>query len=193
MGTKKRIAQSFLLCSKCRQNLGLESRLWVGYKDHIREEDRLWYPEKSLQALVLCRLHDLLQSSLASTRMAPRSFHSSGAKFHSQEMLVTAPGCSILPQNICFQLLMVSLGTLHWSMVTRSLTIKLKPSSRKKTAFSTNGDVSTVGYHVEEGKLIHSYLLVQSSSPSGWRNSTWNQIHWNCFPRPRLRTQTRSA
>ena len=37
----------------------------------------------------------------------------------------------------------------------------------KKTAFSTNGDGTTGGYHVEECKLIHSYLLVQSSSLSG--------------------------
>ena len=42
----------------------------------------------------------------------------------------------------------------------------------KKTAFSTNGAGSTGSYHVEECKLIHSYLLVQSSSPSGSRNST---------------------
>ena len=34
----------------------------------------------------------------------------------------------------------------------------------KKTAFSINGAGSTGGYHVEECKLIHSYLLVQSSS-----------------------------
>ena len=42
----------------------------------------------------------------------------------------------------------------------------------KKTAFSTNGAGLTGGYHVEECKLIHSYLLVQSSSLSGSRNST---------------------
>jgi hypothetical protein len=40
-----------------------------------------------------------------------------------------------------------------------------------KTAFSTNGAGSTGSYHVES-KLIHSYLLVQSSSLSGSRNST---------------------
>jgi hypothetical protein len=39
-----------------------------------------------------------------------------------------------------------------------------KPSGGKKTAFSTNGASSTGGYHVEECELIHSYLLVQSSS-----------------------------
>ena len=42
----------------------------------------------------------------------------------------------------------------------------------KKTAFSTNGTVRTGGYHVEEFDLIHSYLLVQSSSLSGSRTST---------------------
>jgi hypothetical protein len=47
-----------------------------------------------------------------------------------------------------------------------------KPSSGKKTAFSTNGAVSTGGYHVEERESIHSYLFVQRSSLSGSRNST---------------------
>jgi hypothetical protein len=42
----------------------------------------------------------------------------------------------------------------------------------KKIAFSTNGADSIAGYHVEECKLIHSYLLVQSSSLSGSRNAT---------------------
>ena len=42
----------------------------------------------------------------------------------------------------------------------------------KKTAFSTNGAGTTGGYHVEEGELIHSYLLLQSSSLSGSKNST---------------------
>ena len=42
----------------------------------------------------------------------------------------------------------------------------------KKTAFSTDGASSTGGQHVEEYILIHSYLLVQSSSPSGSRTST---------------------
>jgi hypothetical protein len=43
-----------------------------------------------------------------------------------------------------------------------------------KKAFSTNGAGSTVSYHVEECKSIHSYLLVQSSSSSssGSRTST---------------------
>jgi hypothetical protein len=42
---------------------------------------------------------------------------------------------------------------------------ELKPSNGKtKTAFSTNGAGTTGGYHVEECKLIHSYLLVQNSS-----------------------------
>jgi hypothetical protein len=52
------------------------------------------------------------------------------------------------------------------------LTKEQKPSSGKKTAFSTNGAGSTGGHHVEEWELIHSYLLVQSSSLSGSRNST---------------------
>jgi hypothetical protein len=42
----------------------------------------------------------------------------------------------------------------------------------KKTTFSTNGAVSTVSQLVEECKLIHSYLPVQSSSPTGSRSST---------------------
>jgi hypothetical protein len=47
-----------------------------------------------------------------------------------------------------------------------------KPSSGKKIAFSKNGAGSTVGHHIEEWELIHSYLLVQSSNPSGSRTST---------------------
>jgi hypothetical protein len=47
------------------------------------------------------------------------------------------------------------------------LTKELKPSSRKKTAFSTNGAGSPGGQQVEECKLIHSYFLDQSSIPSG--------------------------
>jgi hypothetical protein len=43
---------------------------------------------------------------------------------------------------------------------------------KKKTAFSTNGAGSTGGYQVEECKFFHFYLLVQSSSLSGSRNST---------------------
>ena len=42
----------------------------------------------------------------------------------------------------------------------------------KKTAFSTNGPGTTGGYHVEECKLIHFYLLVLRSNLSGLRNST---------------------
>jgi hypothetical protein len=49
---------------------------------------------------------------------------------------------------------------------------ELKTPSGKKTAFSTNGAGSTGGWHVEECKSIHSYLLVQSSSPSESRTST---------------------
>jgi hypothetical protein len=47
----------------------------------------------------------------------------------------------------------------------------------KKTAFSTNGAGTTGGYRVEECKLIHSYLLVQSSSLSGSKTSTQDQRH----------------
>jgi hypothetical protein len=42
---------------------------------------------------------------------------------------------------------------------------------KKKTAFSTNGAALTGDQHVE-CKLIHSYLLVESSSPSESRTST---------------------
>jgi hypothetical protein len=38
-----------------------------------------------------------------------------------------------------------------------------KKKVEKKTAFSTNGAGSTDSQHVEEYKLIHSYLSVQSS------------------------------
>ena len=41
-----------------------------------------------------------------------------------------------------------------------------------KKTFSTNGAGTTGGYHVEEFKLILSYLLVQSSNLSGSKNST---------------------
>ena len=49
---------------------------------------------------------------------------------------------------------------------------ELKPSSGKKTEFSTNGAGTTGSYHVEECKLIHSYLLILRSNLSGLRNST---------------------
>jgi hypothetical protein len=48
--------------------------------------------------------------------------------------------------------------TIHWK--------------KKKTIFSTNSAGSPGGQYVEECKLIYSYLLVQSSSPSGSRTST---------------------
>jgi hypothetical protein len=48
-----------------------------------------------------------------------------------------------------------------------TLTKDQKPSSRKKITFLTNGVGSTGSQHVEECKLTHSYLLVQSSSLSG--------------------------
>jgi hypothetical protein len=57
-------------------------------------------------------------------------------------------------------------------MVTLDLTKVLKTSSGKKTAFSTIDADSTGGQHVEESKLVHSYLLIQSSHPSGSRTST---------------------
>ena len=41
-----------------------------------------------------------------------------------------------------------------------------------KKEFSTNGSGTTGRYHVEECKLIHSYLLVLRSNLSGSRNST---------------------
>jgi hypothetical protein len=42
----------------------------------------------------------------------------------------------------------------------------------KKIAVSTNCAGTTGSYHIEECELIHSYLLVQSSSLIGTRNST---------------------
>ena len=39
------------------------------------------------------------------------------------------------------------------------------------TAFSTNGAGSTRGQYVGERKLVHSYLLIQISSPRGSRTS----------------------
>jgi hypothetical protein len=56
-------------------------------------------------------------------------------------------------------------------MATLSLTRDLTSSSGKKTAFSTNGVGTTGSYHVEECKLIHSYLLVLRSNLSVSRNS----------------------
>jgi hypothetical protein len=47
----------------------------------------------------------------------------------------------------------------HTPMVTWSLTRELKPSSGRKTAFSTNGAGTTGSYHLEECELIHSYAL----------------------------------
>jgi hypothetical protein len=48
---------------------------------------------------------------------------------------------------------------------------------KNKTAFSTYGAGTTGDYHVEECKLIHSYLLVKkkNSSLSGSRNSAKKQ------------------
>ena len=58
------------------------------------------------------------------------------------------------------------------TMVTRSSTKELKTSSGKMIVFSTNGVGITGGQHAEECELIHSYLLVLSSTPSGSRTST---------------------
>ena len=50
---------------------------------------------------------------------------------------------------------------------------KIQPTDwEKKTEFSTNAADSTGSYHVEECELIHSYLLVQSSSLRGSKTST---------------------
>jgi hypothetical protein len=46
-----------------------------------------------------------------------------------------------------------------------------KPSSGKKRALSTTASISTGSQHVKEWKSTHSYLLVESSSTSGLRNS----------------------
>jgi hypothetical protein len=48
------------------------------------------------------------------------------------------------------------------------LTRDLKPSSGKKTAFSTNGAGTTGGYHVEKCELIHSYLSPCTKVKSKW-------------------------
>jgi hypothetical protein len=42
----------------------------------------------------------------------------------------------------------------------------------KNDSIFTNGAGSTGGYHEEEWELIHSYLLIQSSSLSGSKTST---------------------
>jgi hypothetical protein len=42
------------------------------------------------------------------------------------------------------------------------LTKELKPSSGKKTAFSTNDVGSTGSYHAEDCTQIHSHLPIQS-------------------------------
>jgi hypothetical protein len=60
----------------------------------------------------------------------------------------------------------------HTPMATWSSTRELKPSSGRKTAFSTNGAGTTGRYHVEECESIHSYLLVLRSNLSGSRNFT---------------------
>jgi hypothetical protein len=49
--------------------------------------------------------------------------------------------------------------------------VKNHLAGKKVIAFSTNGAVSTGSLHVDECKLIHIYLLAQSSNPSGSRTS----------------------
>jgi hypothetical protein len=63
-------------------------------------------------------------------------------------------------------------GQVALSVYKNSLTRELKPSSGKRTAFSTNGAGTTGSYHVEKCELIHFYLLVLRSNLSGLRNST---------------------
>jgi hypothetical protein len=46
----------------------------------------------------------------------------------------------------------------------------------KKYSTFKNVVGSTGSQHMEECKLIHSYILVQSSSPIGPRTSTQNQV-----------------
>jgi hypothetical protein len=48
------------------------------------------------------------------------------------------------------------------------LTKKLKPCSGEKTAFSTDGSGSTGGQHVDQCKLIHSYLSPCTKLKSKW-------------------------
>ena len=62
-------------------------------------------------------------------------------------------------------------------MVTLYLINELKPLNGKNIAFSTIGAGPTISQHAEECKLIHSYLLLQSSSPSGSRTSSYKQIY----------------
>ena len=59
---------------------------------------------------------------------------------------------------------------IHLSSHPRSM--NLNPTVNKKIVVLTNGGGTTGSYHVEKCELIHSYLLVQSSSLSGSRNST---------------------
>jgi hypothetical protein len=47
-----------------------------------------------------------------------------------------------------------------------------KTTQWKQAAFSTNGAGSKGSQHVEKCKLTHSYLLVQTSNPSGSRTFT---------------------
>jgi hypothetical protein len=55
------------------------------------------------------------------------------------------------------------------------LTKKLKSSSGKKIAFSMNGAGSIGNQHVEECKLVQSYILVKTSSPSVSRTSRYTE------------------
>jgi hypothetical protein len=78
----------------------------------------------------------------------------------------------MLPLKVPLALSLPLQGPLLGPSIPLNLTRELKPSSGKKTAFSTNGAGTTGSYHVEECKLIHSYLLVLRSNLSGSRNST---------------------
>ena len=69
-------------------------------------------------------------------------------------------------------------ASTHVSVNFWVLTKKPKPYSGKKKASSTNGASLTGSLSVEECKLIHIYYPAQSSSPSGSKTETLNQIDW---------------
>jgi hypothetical protein len=60
----------------------------------------------------------------------------------------------------------------------------------EKRTLSTNGAGSTGGLHVEEGKLIHSFLPVQNTSLANFLYSILNQANGHytqvIFPRYNL-------
>jgi hypothetical protein len=63
------------------------------------------------------------------------------------------------------------------------LTRELKPSSGKKTAFSTNGAGTSGDYHVEGCELIHSYFLVLRSHQVGhhWKERPIGLANFICL------------